>query len=125
MGRLLFCRRFIVQKNMGASFLPWIHRSRLSGSAFSFAVPLPLALLLPSGPRPSGAPGACCRLFLFLRPAVLAAVLAVFLRGVLELLDAASQAAHQFGDLPAAEQEQYDQQDKYELGRAEEQGNDG
>lgn len=105
MGRLLFCRRFIVQKNMGASFLPWIHRSRLSGSAFSFAVPLPLALLLPSGPRPSGAPGACCRLFLFLRPAVLAAVLAVFLRGVLELLDAASQAAHQFGDLPAAEQE--------------------
>ena len=110
---------------MGASFLPWVYRSRLSGSAFSFAVPLPLALLLPSVPRPSGAPGACCGLFLFLRPAVLIAVLAVFLRGVLELLDAASQAAHQFGDLPAAEQEQYDQQDKYELGRAEEQGDDG
>lgn len=62
----------------------------------------------------------CARLFLFLRPAVLA----VFLRGVLELLDAASQAAHQFGDFPAAEQEQYDQQDKYQLGRAEEQGDD-
>ena len=62
----------------------------------------------------------CARLFLFLRPAVLA----VFLRGVLELLDAASQAAHQFGDFPAAEQEQYDQQDKYQLGRAEEQGED-
>ena len=40
------------------------------------------------------------------------------------VLDAASQAAHQFGDFPAAEQEQYDQQDKYQLGRAEEQGED-
>ena len=30
----------------------------------------------------------------------------------------------QFGDFPAAEQEQYDQQDKYQLGRAEEQGED-
>ena len=49
MGRLLFCRRFIVQKNMGASFLPWVHRSDKLGASFCrrFIVPaFPVPLLI-------------------------------------------------------------------------------
>lgn len=66
-GRLFFAVGSSFRQ-IGRLFLPWIHRSRLSGSAFSFAVPLPLALLLPSGPRPSGAPGPAADYSFFFAP---------------------------------------------------------